>query len=258
LTLKRKIKALLIDLEGVVYQEGKKIPGSISFIQYLEKINFPYLFLTNTTTMPRKDIANKLLKLGLKTNINKIITPLIAAKNYLKKNHHSSIALYCNKRCYVDFQDFQINFQSPDAVIVGDLYKKFSWEKLNEIFLTSLNSKKLIAFHKNKTGTRKGSIALDLGPFVKALEYALDNDFILMGKPSKFFFQAAVDHLGFNKKEILMVGDDKEVDIRGAQNLHLQTCLVKTGKYGKQIYLKSIEPSYILPKLSSLKSILFQ
>ena len=36
-----KAKALLIDLEGVVYQDGHTIPGSISFIQYLDKINFP-------------------------------------------------------------------------------------------------------------------------------------------------------------------------------------------------------------------------
>ena len=34
-----KAKALLIDLEGVVYQDGHTIPGSISFIQYLDKIN---------------------------------------------------------------------------------------------------------------------------------------------------------------------------------------------------------------------------
>jgi len=256
LVLKKKIKALLIDLEGVVYQEGKEIPGSISFIQYLDKINFPYLFLTNTTTMPRKDIAKKLSKLGLKTNPKKIITPLIAAQNYLKNNHLSTIALYCNKRCWVEFEDFEINFQSPDAVIIGDLYKKFTWLKLNEIFHTSINSKKLIAFHKNKTGTREGKMVLDLGPFIKALEYALDKDFILMGKPNKFFFQAAVDHININSKEILMIGDDIHVDIGGAQDLNLQTCLVKTGKYGKQSNQKSIKASYLLPKLSAVKSIL--
>ena len=256
MVLKKKIKALLIDLEGVVYQEGKEIPGSISFIQYLDKINFPYLFLTNTTTMPRKDIAIKLLNLGLNINPKKIITPLVAAQNYLKKNHLSTIALYCNKRCWVDFEDFEINFQSPDAVIIGDLYKKFTWLKLNEIFHISINSRKLIAFHKNKTGTREGKMALDLGPFIKALEYALDKDFMLMGKPNKLFFQAAVDHIGINSKEILMVGDDIHVDIGGAQDLNLQTCLVKTGKYGKQINRKSIKPLYLLPKLSAVKSIL--
>ena len=256
MVLKKKIKALLIDLEGVVYQEGKEIPGSISFIQYLDKINFPYLFLTNTTTMPRKDIVKKLSKLGLKTNPKKIITPLIAAQNYLKNNHLSTIALYCNKRCWVEFEDFDINFQSPDAVIIGDLYKKFTWLKLNEIFHTSINSKKLIAFHKNKTGTRKGKIALDLGPFIKALEYALDKDFILMGKPNKFFFKTAVDHLGINSKKILMIGDDILVDIGGAQDLNLQTCLVKTGKYGKQLCPKSLKPHYLLPKLSAVKNIL--
>ena len=254
--MKKKIKALLIDLEGVVYQEGKEIPGSIRFIQYLDKINFPYLFLTNTTTMPRKDIAKKLLNLGLKTNPKKIITPLIATQNYLKKDHLSNIALYCNKRCWVEFEDFEINYQSPDAVIIGDLYKKFTWPKLNEIFHVSLNSKKLIAFHKNKTGTREGKIALDLGPFIKALEYALDEDFILMGKPNKLFFQAAIDHLDISNKEILMIGDDLIVDIGGAQDLNLQTCLVKTGKYGKQLNPKSIKPLYLLPKLSAVKSIL--
>ena len=206
--------------------------------------------------MPRKDIAKKLSKLGLKTNPKKIITPLIAAKNYLKNNHLSTIALYCNKRCWVEFEDFEINFQSPDAVIIGDLYKKFTWLKLNEIFHTSINSKKLIAFHKNKTGTREGKMILDLGPFIKALEYALDKDFILMGKPNKLFFQAAVDHTNIDSKEILMIGDDIHVDIGGAQDLNLQTCLVKTGKYGKQLSQKSIKPLYLLPKLSAVKSIL--
>ena len=256
MVLKKKIKALLIDLEGVVYQEGKEIPGSISFIQYLDKINFPYLFLTNTTTMTRKNIAKKLINLGLNTKPKKIITPLIAAQNYLKKNHLSNIALYCNKRCWTEFKDFEINFQSPDAVIIGDLYKKFTWHKLNEIFHVSLNSKKLVAFHKNKIGTREGKVALDLGPFVKALEYALDKDFILMGKPNKLFFQAAVDQLNINKKEILMIGDDILVDIGGAKDLNLQTCLVKTGKYGKQLNPNSIKPLYLLKKLSAVKSIL--
>ena len=99
-------------------------------------------------------------------------------------------------------------------------------------------------------------MALDLGPFIKALEYALDEDFILMGKPNKLFFQAAVDHIDINSKEILMIGDDIHVDIGGAQDLNLQTCLVKTGKYGKQLNRKSIKPRYLLPKLSAVKSIL--
>ena len=84
----------------------------------------------------------------------------------------------------------------------------------------------------------------------------MDEDFILMGKPNKLFFQAAVDHLGINNKEILMIGDDILVDIGGAQNLNIQTCLVKTGKYGKQLNTKSIKPLYLLPKLSAVKSVL--
>ena len=128
---------------------------------------------------------------------------------------------------------------------------------MNEIFHISLKAKKLIAFHKNKTGARDGSLGLDLGPFVKALEYALGRNFILMGKPNKNFFQTAIDQLGLKPKDILMIGDDINVDIGGAQQINLQTCLVKTGKYGKQPNPKSIKPNYLVPKLSNIKSLLF-
>ena len=42
-----------------------------------------------------------------------------------------------------------------------------------------------------------------------------------------------------------------------AQQINLQTCLVKTGKYGKQPNPKSIKPNYLVPKLSNIKSLLF-
>ena len=69
--------------------------------------------------------------------------------------------------------------------------------------------------------------------------------------------QTAIDQLGLKPKDILMIGDDINVDIGGAQQINLQTCLVKTGKYGKQPNPKSIKPNYLVPKLSNIKSLLF-
>jgi hypothetical protein len=48
----------------------------------------------------------------------------ISFYSVFKKNYLSSIAFYFNKRCYVDFQDFQTNFQSPAAVDCLGIYKK--------------------------------------------------------------------------------------------------------------------------------------
>ena len=52
-----------------------------------------------------------------------------------------------------------------------------------------------------------------------------------MGKPSRQFFQMALDDLGLKPGEVAMVGDDIHTDVMGAQEMGLQGILVKTGKY---------------------------
>ncbi len=76
-----------------------------------------------------------------------------------------------------------------------------------------------------------GALSLDAGPFVAALEYATGRQAILFGKPSRAFFEAALESLGCAAHEAVMVGDDVESDVAGAQAASLLGLLVKTGKY---------------------------
>ena len=80
------IKALLIDLEGVLYSDNKLIPGSIEAIKNFKKLGLKLRFLTNTTTAPRKIIFNKLIEFGFDINEEEIFTPIIATRNYLRDN----------------------------------------------------------------------------------------------------------------------------------------------------------------------------
>ena len=80
------IKAVLIDLEGVLYSDNKLIPGSIEVIKKLKKLGLKLRFLTNTTTTPRKLILDNLLNFGFDIVELEIFTPIIATKNYLRDN----------------------------------------------------------------------------------------------------------------------------------------------------------------------------
>ena len=79
-----KIKALLIDLEGVLYSDRKLIPGSIDVIKKIKKNNLKLRFLTNNTITPRKLIFNQLQDFGLDIKEEEIFTPIIANKIILK------------------------------------------------------------------------------------------------------------------------------------------------------------------------------
>ncbi len=251
------VKGLLIDLEGVLYSDNNLIPGSIEVIKELKKNSLKLRFLTNTTTAPRKIIFNKLYDFGFDIEEKEIFTPIIATKNYLRDNRVKRIALITNIEIIEEFNDYEITQKNPEAVIMGDIYKNFKWDILDRIFkLVYLQNSALIALHQNKYSMRDGEVSLDLGPFVKAIEYSSGKKSILMGKPEKNFFDLAVKDLNINNENILMIGDDISSDIEGSINANLKAIQVKTGKFQEKDLKYPTQPNYRLNSITELPKLL--
>ena len=251
------VKGLLIDLEGVLYSDNKLTPGSIEVIKELKKNSLKLRFLTNTTTAPRKIIFNKLYDFGFDIEEKEIFTPIIATKNYLRENRVKRIALITNIEIIEEFNDYEITQKNPEAVIMGDIYKNFKWDILDRIFkLVYLQNAALIALHQNKYSMRDGEVSLDLGPFVKAIEYSSGKKSILMGKPEKNFFDLAVKDLNINNENILMIGDDISSDIEGSINANLKAIQVKTGKFQEKDLKYPTQPNYRLNSITELPKLL--
>lgn len=89
----------------------------------------------------------------------------------------------------------------------------------------------LYSLGKGKFYREDGELTLDVGPFAAALEYATEKDAIVVGKPAPDFFLTALNDIGCQPDEAVMVGDDIVGDVGGAQNCGIQGVLVRTGKY---------------------------
>ena len=253
-----KIKGLLLDLEGVIYEGDNLIDGAIETVNKLLSHDFKIKYLTNTTTTPRKLIFKKLLQFKLPIIESDIFSPSIAANIFLKKKNISKIFLLTNPQLSEDFKEFKIDKNKSVAIIIGDLYKKFNWEKLNEAFqIVSKNDALIIALHKNKYCKRENKIGLDLGPFVAALEYATSKKSILIGKPEQNFFNLAIEDMRLRKEEVLMIGDDIFADIGGAKNNSIPAIQVRTGKFQKKDETNShLQPDYRINSIADLPNIL--
>jgi ribonucleotide monophosphatase NagD (HAD superfamily) len=57
---------------------------------------------------------------------------------------------------------------------------------------------------------------------------------VVVGKPSEAFYAAALGTLGVEAGEAVMVGDDLEADVLGAQRAGIPGVLVRTGKYAEK------------------------
>lgn len=83
------IKAVLIDITGVLYESGTKvaIPGSIEAISKLEQFKIPFKFVTNETQNTRKGLLDKLAAFGFNgLTVDQVFAPAPAVRNYLEKN----------------------------------------------------------------------------------------------------------------------------------------------------------------------------
>jgi HAD superfamily hydrolase (TIGR01458 family) len=251
------IKAVLLDLDGTVYQSGKLIPGAKSAIERIKNSGRVVRFVTNTTRKPRRAIVEYLSDFGIQAIHNEVITAPVAAATWLKNKNISTAHLVLAKETLEDFSEFNTSHKNPQVVVVGDLGNEWNFEILNTAFQILQNGAQLVAIQKNRFWKDGDNLSLDAGPFVAALEYASGQTATVVGKPSNLFFQSALTSLNIGQHETLVVGDDLESDIGGAQQAGFGGVLVKTGKYQpSDLHNSNIKPDLIIDSIAHLPKVL--
>ena len=91
-----------------------------------------------------------------------------------------------------------------------------------------------------------------MASFVAALKCALGQRTVLLGKPSKSYFEVALLALGSTLSETVTIGDDIVGDVRGAQQAGLQGILVRTGKFLETDLAGQIQPDAVLDSIAQL------
>ena len=115
--------------------------------------------------------------------------------------------------------------------------------------------------------------------FTALLEFATEKSAIIVGKPSKDFFQAALNDMNIGAEQAIMVGDDigrysilnfsifqwnyytfylyLVSDVGGAQSCGLKGILVRTGKYREtDENHPKVKPDKIVDNLAEIVNII--
>jgi HAD superfamily hydrolase (TIGR01458 family) len=229
-------RAVLLDLDGVLYVEGGPIPGAAAAVDRLRGMGLPLRFVTNTTSRSRVATLAGLARLGFEVAEDELLTPVVLARRLCMERGHRRVALLVAEGTEEDFAGLEavVGHEPADAVIVGDLGDAWTYAALNRAFRMIMDGAELIALQKNRFWLRRDGLSLDVGPFVAALEFATGSEATVVGKPSRAFFAQALSELGVEPADAVMVGDDVESDIGGALGAGLAAVLVRTGKYREE------------------------
>ena len=111
---------------------------------------------------------------------------------------------------------------------------------------------KLVALGMARYWLAPDGISLDVAPFVAALEHATGQKAMVFGKPDAQFFLAASERLGLAGSEVLMIGDDIDADVGGAQAAGLKGALAKTGKFRPADLAGAVRPDVVFESVADL------
>ncbi|PIW26962.1 MAG: TIGR01458 family HAD-type hydrolase [Rhodospirillales bacterium CG15_BIG_FIL_POST_REV_8_21_14_020_66_15] len=225
------LKGILFDLEGVLYQGGAAVPGAAEALGRIRSEGLATRFLTNTTLRPSGAVWRRLRDMGMPVDADQIVTPAMAAVSHLRARGLRRVHLAAEQALAEDFREFDLVTRSPEAVVMGDLDAGFDRRRLSELTAMLLDGAELIALHKNRLWRPGGELIIDLGPYVAALEYAAGVEAVVLGKPSRDFFMRVLDDMRLVPDAAVMVGDDIDSDVAGAQAAGLRAVQVMTGKY---------------------------
>jgi len=255
-------KLVLLDLDGTLYIGNEAIPGAIATIMQLRQRHIPLRFLTNTTTKSQAQLVAQLRGLGFPVETEELISAPIAARFELQ-----ALQQTMGRRLRIwpvvadaiksDFSEFIYDEQHPDFVVLGDIGEQWDLTLINRLFNVMHSGAELIALHKNRFWQTQQGLKADIGFFVAGLEYVSGKPARIMGKPNADFYQRVLDSAGVNASETLMIGDDIDSDVGGAQYLGMHACLVKTGKFRPAYFAQSaVKPDAVLETIADLPGII--
>jgi HAD superfamily hydrolase (TIGR01458 family) len=244
------VRALLLDLDGVIVVAGQGVPGAADAIARLEAGRRPYRIVTNTSAISRTTMSRWAAQLGATIPAERFQSALSASAAWAQRAFPDGpLYVLASDDAKTEFAGQRLLSHeeagrvgaSAAAVIVGDSPEEATFDNLNRAFRLIRNGALLVGMHQNPWWLTPDGPTLDSGAYVAGLEFASERKARIIGKPSLAFFSLAVADLRrelsargeprLARHDIAMVGDDVRTDIRAGQRAGLRGIFVRTGKH---------------------------
>jgi HAD superfamily hydrolase (TIGR01458 family) len=239
------VRALVLDVEGVLLMKGAALPGAAEALTALEARGIPFRVATNFTSAHRGTLAAHFQAAGLPVPEERIVTAASVTAARTAATYPGQLLFVITTRDgrrefdgqhLMPYEEADAPGARAAAVVLGDGEADLSYANLDRAFRLVRGGAALLAMHRNPWWFTSRGPTLDSGAFVAALEFATGVRALLCGKPGPIMFRTALAGVAADlggrvaAREVAMVGDDPVQDIVGARRLGMRGVLVLTGK----------------------------
>ena len=251
--------ALLLDLDGTVWEGGRAIDGAVEAITQATDGGVRGVYVTNNAMRGPEVVAEKLSGIGLSATEDDVVTSAQAAIDMAAQMLEAGDRVYvvgtdsfkelASRAGYtvVDSADEQ-----PKAVLHG-MNPNAGWRELSEAALAIRAGAQYFVSNLDTTLPTERGLMVGNGSMVAAVISATGARPYSAGKPGPAMFLSAAARV--NATAPLAVGDRLDTDIEGGNAAGMDTFQVLTGVSGQLALLeapKEQRPTYIGESLTDL------
>lgn len=223
----------LFDLDGTVYRGEALIPGADTTIAALRTAGRRVVFLSNKPLQTRADYALKLTRLGIPTGADDVInSSLVLARHLARLDPRAPVFVIGEPPLIAELRahGFEVRADHRVRWVVIAFDRTFDYAKLNTALQAVRQGARLIATNPDRTCPTEDGEIPDCAGMTAAVEAVTGHAVeVVVGKPSPIILEVALERLGVEAHDCVMVGDRLETDIVMGQRLGLATVLVLTG-----------------------------
>jgi ribonucleotide monophosphatase NagD (HAD superfamily) len=239
---------VLLDIYGVMLDASGPLPGARELLLELQRRDLPYAFVSNDASRSTATYAAKFAALGLPTDDTRFITAGSLIPRWFR-----SRGLTDARTCVLGTAD-SADFVRAGGGTVVPLAREMEIDVLAVCddsgfeFLPGIETALSAVIHAVTQGRRPalllpnpdllypkggGDVGFTAGAMALLLEAGLARRFPRerlafdhLGKPERHLFDAAAQHLGIAPDRLVMIGDQLETDIAGANAAGVPSALL--------------------------------
>jgi arabinose operon protein AraL len=248
---KRFYSGYIFDLDGTVYLGDALLPTAGETLAALRLRGLRTIFISNNPTHARTDYALKLTRLGVPTSIEDILTSSLVMVDFLKRRMPGARLFVvgenplCSELSRAGFELTE-HVHDVDAVIAS-FDRTFVYRKLQIAFDAIRAGAKFFATNPDRYCPVPTGGEPDCASIIAAIEACTDTKVeAVVGKPSRYMIDAALNLMNLPSADCLMTGDRLETDVLMGLDAGMSSALILTGATPESALANSsIRPTYL-------------
>ena len=251
------MKNFIMDMDGVLIQGNRLIPGADLFIKRLIDQKRKFLIMTNNPVYTPPDLAHRLQAIGMQIEETQIFTSAMATASFLHSQRPDGKAFVLGESGLTEAIHnigYVITDINPDYVVLGETLA-YNFQQIKKaIRLIHDEGARFIATNPDPSGPSEGGLVPACGAMAALIEKASGISPFFVGKPNALMMRTALNYLNVHSENTIMIGDRMDTDIVAGVTSGMETILVLSGVTKKEDIDKfPYLPSHILDSVADIK-----